>query len=72
MNCSECHVPIAPHTKYLCVYMTPIGFNLAVGCQHFTPPAGWQFIFGGSECFHDWLTQFEYGLRTCKHNGDHL
>jgi len=72
MICAGCNVPIEPHTKFLCVYLTPIGFNLAVGCDHFTPPAGWHHVFGGSKCFHNWLEEFEDNLRTCKHNGDHL
>lgn len=71
MVCSGCQVPITPHTKYLCVYLSPIGFNLAIGCYHFTPPAGWNHVFGGAACFHRWLEEFEDNLKTCKHNGDH-
>ena len=72
MTCSGCGEPLLPHTKYLCVYKTARGFNLAVGCDHFTPPAGWHYVFGGSECFHDWIRDFELSLRTCNHNGSQL
>ena len=70
MICSGCNVPIAPHTKYLCVYPLENGFALQVGCDHFTPPPGWQYIFGASQCFDDWIAKFQEGLRICKHNGD--
>lgn len=70
LTCSGCGGVVHPHIKYLCVYLTPIGFNLAVGCTHVTPPAGWNYLFGGSECFNDWIRDFEAGLRTCAHNGN--
>jgi len=67
MTCSGCGVPIEPHTKYLCIYASTHGFTLAVGCDHFTPPAGWKRVFGGSNCFFKWIREFSESLRTCDH-----
>jgi hypothetical protein len=70
MVCSGCGESIAAHTKFLCVYLAPVGFTLVVGCEHYTPAPGWQYVFGGSECFHSWIQDFEDTLRTCNHNGE--
>ncbi len=69
MNCSGCGEPIEPMTKYLCVYMTKDGFNLVVGCGHYVPPEQFDYVFGGANCFHGWIREFEDSLRTCKHEG---
>ncbi len=66
-TCSGCDGPIEPFTKFLCIYKTPGGFRLEVGCGHYTPPEGWDYIFGGSRCFFDWLDKFMVSLTLCNH-----
>ena len=65
-------MPIAPYTKYLCVYLTKNGFEVEVGCEHYTPERGIRldYVFGGSVCFNDWIKKFQDGLRLCNHAKD--
>lgn len=71
LSCSGCGDPIAPHTKFLCIYLTKNGFVLEVGCHHFMPPLidgrPHDYVFGGSNCFHEWLWKFEMSLKACDH-----
>lgn len=69
MKCSGCGVPIEPNTKFLCIYKTRGGFELEVGCAHHMPNPGFEKVFGGSNCFHRWLQEFEQSLKVCNHEG---
>lgn len=67
MTCSGCGGNILPGTKFICVWKTPDGFRMAVGCEHYTPEGTPDYTFGGSHCWRVWLAEFELSLRTCLH-----
>jgi hypothetical protein len=72
MKCSGCGAELGPGFKYLVVYKRFAGFQIEVGCDHYTPDTKDAVaILGGADCALEWFLNWEESLKRCNHEAEH-